>query len=131
MPWVYVQLASAWDIDDIGDISLPLKGEDARAVMKAGGQTPFGRGSEIVVDTSFRNTKRLDVDCFELRNLAWTVHLETIIKRLGPGLGLPDAPPGIKAELYKMLSLYAEGCTLLFASMDFTIFICRRIGLGG
>ena len=95
-------------INNVGNISLPLREEDAKLIMKAGRQAPFGRGSETIVDTSFRNTKQLDIDSFQLRNPAWTQYLQDIIKPLGVGLGFQDSPSGIKAELYKLL-LYEEG----------------------
>ncbi|KAI4120997.1 MAG: hypothetical protein LQ338_006620 [Usnochroma carphineum] len=95
-------------INDIGSISLPLRTDDAAQILKAANQAPFGRGSNTVIDTSFRNTKQLDPASFQLRNPAWTGFLQDIIKHLGVGLGYPDSPSGIKAELHKLL-LYDEG----------------------
>ncbi|KAL9129633.1 MAG: hypothetical protein Q9217_001951 [Psora testacea] len=95
-------------VDNIGNISLPLRSEDAEAIMKAGQQAPFGRGSETVVDTSFRNTQELNVDRFRLRNPAWTQYLQDIITPLGLALGFANSPSGIKAELYKLL-IYEKG----------------------
>ena len=95
-------------INNIGDISLPLRVKDAKEVMKAGGQDPFGRGTETVADTTFKYTKQLGVDSFQLRNPAWAEYLQDIIKRLGPGIGFPDSPIGIRAELSE-LHLFEEG----------------------
>lgn len=44
-------------VNNVGNIRLPLDGKAAQAIMKVTRQAPFGRGSQTVVDTSFRNTK--------------------------------------------------------------------------
>ena len=95
-------------INNIGDIRLPLGQEDAKKIMKAGGQAPFGRSTETVADPISRNTKQLGVDSFQLCNPAWAEYLQDIIKRLGPGIGFPDSPTGIRAELYNLL-LHGKG----------------------
>lgn len=95
-------------VDQVGDISLPLTIGDAKALMTVGIQAPFGRGSDTVVDKSFRNTVELNPERFQLRNTAWPVALQEYIRRLGRELGFPDSPSGIKAELHKLL-LYEEG----------------------
>ena len=95
-------------INDIGSISLPLTLENAKAIMKAAHQAPFGRGSETIIDKSFRNTRELNVDCFQLRNPAWTQYLQDIVTPLGIALGFTDSPAGIETVLYKLL-LYEEG----------------------
>ena len=76
--------------------------------MKAGGQVPFGRGTETVADPTSINAKHLGVDSFRLCNPAWAEYLQDIIKCLGPGIGFPDSPIGIRAELYNLL-LYGKG----------------------
>ena len=55
-------------VNDVGSISLPLRSADAKEIMTAGSQAPFGRGSKTVVDMEFRNTKELNTSQFELRN---------------------------------------------------------------
>lgn len=95
-------------IDDVGNISLPLTERDAEAIMKIGSQAPFGTGSATIVDTSFRNTKELNPNQFQLRNPAWSEYLEEIITQLCVRLGFPNSPSGIRGELCKML-LYDTG----------------------
>lgn len=95
-------------VNDVGSISLPLRSADAKGIMKAGSQAPFGRGSKTIVDMEFRNTKELDTSQFELRNPAWGQELRDIIAHLGPTLGFQEGTSDIKPELYKLL-LYEEG----------------------
>ncbi|KAL8831437.1 MAG: hypothetical protein Q9170_005286 [Blastenia crenularia] len=95
-------------IHNVGNISLPLRPEDATKILNTATQAPFGRGSKTIVDKSFRNTKQLDPDSFQIRNPAWTDFLEDIIRDLGVDLGYPDSPTGITAELHKLL-LYEKG----------------------
>ncbi|KAL8861907.1 MAG: hypothetical protein Q9178_001776 [Gyalolechia marmorata] len=95
-------------IDKIGSISLPLRVEDAERIIKSAKQAPFGRGSRTVVDKSFRNTKELDPNSFQLQNPAWTGFLADTIEELGAGLGYQDSPAAIRADLHKLL-LYDQG----------------------
>ncbi|KAL8786274.1 MAG: hypothetical protein Q9213_002869 [Squamulea squamosa] len=95
-------------INSVGNIRLPLGKDDADMIIKIADQAPFGRGSDTIVDTSFRNTKQLSTDSFQLRNPAWTGFLQDVIRDLGVGLGNPDSPVGITAELHKLL-LYEKG----------------------
>lgn len=95
-------------VKGVGNIRLPLDEKDAISIMEVAHQTPFGRGSHTVVDTSFRDTKQLDVDAFQLRNPAWTGHLHDVVRHLGERLGLPANDAGVTPELHKLL-LYKEG----------------------
>ena len=95
-------------VNNIGDISLPLRVEDAKEIMEAGGQAPFARGTETVADATSGNMKQLGVDSFQLCNPTWAEYVQDIIKRLGPGIGFPDSPTGIRVELYSLL-LYGKG----------------------
>ena len=95
-------------INDVGNISLPLVSEKAELILRHADQAPFGRGSNTVIDKSFRNTKQLDADSFQLRNPAWPNFLLGILTRLGVRLGYQDSPVGIRADLHKLL-LYEKG----------------------
>ncbi|KAL8713124.1 MAG: hypothetical protein Q9220_002645 [cf. Caloplaca sp. 1 TL-2023] len=95
-------------INGIGDVSLPLRTSDAALILKHSKQAPFGRGTETVVDTSFRATQQFDPDSFQLRNPAWEQHVRGIGETLSQSLGVQDASSNVKAELYKLL-LYKEG----------------------
>ena len=95
-------------VTGVGNISLPLTPADAKAIMKAGTQAPFGRGSKTVIDTKFRNTKELNPSQFTLRNPAWEQELQDIVAHLGQVLGFQESTSNIKPELYKLL-LYEKG----------------------
>ncbi len=95
-------------VDGVGNISLPLTPADARVIMTASAQAPFGRGSKTVVDTKFRNTKELNPSQFKLRNPAWEQELQDIVAHLGKVLGFQYGTSHIRPELYKLL-LYEKG----------------------
>ncbi|KAF2865412.1 hypothetical protein BDV95DRAFT_612563 [Massariosphaeria phaeospora] len=96
-PGVYVK--------DYGSVGLPLAARDAEAVARICKQSPFGKGSETVIDTSVRKTWELDCAEFECRNPAWNAYLDSIVKRVVEDLGVQVAT---RAERYKLL-LYEEG----------------------
>ena len=95
-------------VSGIGDISLPISSANAKAIILAGSQAPFGRVTKTIIDTNFRNTKELSPDKFHLRNPAWEQELQEIVSHLGSGLGFHDACSSITAILYKLL-IYDEG----------------------
>ena len=95
-------------IDGVGQIRLPLAPNDAVAIMAAGTQAVFGRGSSTIMDKSFRNTKELSLDQFQLRNPAWSQEIIGILTTLTKELGIRENPSGVEAKLYKLL-LYEEG----------------------
>ncbi len=90
-------------VNDIGDITSPLTVQDAKAILKVGAQSPFGRGSATIIDKSFRNTVELNPDQFKLCNPAWSQEINRIVALLGEDLGFSDSPSGIRPNLYKML----------------------------
>ena len=57
--------------DGVRNISLPLSLSDAKAVMKAGAQARFGKGSRTVIDTGFINDNKLNPDHSQMRNPTW------------------------------------------------------------
>ncbi|GAB1320974.1 hypothetical protein MFIFM68171_11184 [Madurella fahalii] len=87
-------------VHGVGDISTPLREEQARQLIAQSRQAPFGRGSETVVDTSVGNTWQLDASQFEFRNGAWAQFLDSCIQYTATYLGVTSP---IQAELYKML----------------------------
>ena len=95
-------------VNGVGKIRLPLDLADAKAIMNASTQAPFGKGSKTIVDTEFRNTRELNPSQFNLRNPAWEQELQDIIAHLGHVLGFQDGTSNIKPELYKLL-LYEKG----------------------
>ena len=86
-------------------VGLQLADREAKILIGHSPQSPFGRGSETIIDTSVRKTWELNTDQFELRNPAWPPFLQELVafvaKKLGTGTD-------VQAELYKML-LYESG----------------------
>lgn len=92
-------------VDGVGEIEMPLSESQARQIIAAARQAPYGKGSETLVDTSVRNTWELDASQFTFKNPTWPGHIQKISAAVGKDLGINTT---IKAEVYKML-LYEEG----------------------
>ena len=58
-------------VKGVGSIGLPLSNRDAKAISKSSAtrRSPFGKGSDTVVDLSVRKSWQVDPSHFELRNL--------------------------------------------------------------
>lgn len=95
-------------IEGIGLIGFPLSERDAKLIEAAATQAPFGKGTETVVDTTVRDTFEINPDKISFKNPAWSAFLETVIKKVAIGLGLPPNQPPPRADLYKLL-LYKTG----------------------
>lgn len=93
-------------VQGIGTIGLPLSDRDAKALIGASHQAPYGMGTETVVDTAVRKTWELNKDQIKIRNPAWRGLLDTVLKNVSKGLGIVAG--AIDCRLYKML-LYEEG----------------------
>lgn len=96
------------DVKGIGGIGLPLSARDAVEISKVCRQSPFGKGSETVVDTSVRKTWELNPSQFELQNPDWQRCIQGLVIRISNELGVAGGNQHVRAELYKML-LYEEG----------------------
>ncbi|KAH8684945.1 hypothetical protein BGZ61DRAFT_495252 [Ilyonectria robusta] len=92
-------------VEGVGDIEMPLSESQARQMIAAARQAPYGKGSETLVDTSVRNTWELDASQFTFKNPSWPGYIQKISAAVGQDLGINTT---IKAEVYKML-LYEKG----------------------
>ncbi|KAK2754489.1 hypothetical protein FQN54_006890 [Arachnomyces sp. PD_36] len=99
-------------IPDVGQIRLPVSCDDAKTIIKACHESPFGKGSETVVDNSVRKTWELDKDQFSLENPWWKDEVQRLVRLTVEGLGLHANPADVVAERYKLL-LYEEGAFFL------------------
>ena len=88
-------------------IGLPLSETQAKAIINAATQAPFGRGEDTVVDTSVRRTWQLDPTDFSIGNAQWTEQLQELLIKVKADLGC-DASKQVCCELYKLL-LYEPG----------------------
>ncbi|KAF1999945.1 hypothetical protein P154DRAFT_535176 [Amniculicola lignicola CBS 123094] len=92
-------------IKNYGTIGLPLSTRDAHGIASICKQSPFGKGSETIIDTSVRKTWELDAADFECLNPRWAAFTDSIVKRAVTDLGV-QVP--VVAQRYKLL-LYEEG----------------------
>ncbi|KAE8374594.1 hypothetical protein BDV26DRAFT_295802 [Aspergillus bertholletiae] len=99
-------------IPNVGDIRLPISAEDAKAITQSCHPSPFGKGTETLVDESVRKSWQLDANQFALQNPHWQIQVEGFVKKAVTGLGLTANGQEVKAELYKLL-IYQEGAFFL------------------
>ncbi|MCJ1436898.1 hypothetical protein MMC27_006280 [Xylographa pallens] len=95
-------------VHGLGSISLPLSDHDAVALRATCQQSPFGMGSETLIDTAVRKSWELDPHRFDVRSLAWQACVNEALERLGKDLGIVGGQRSMRADLYKLL-LYEEG----------------------
>lgn len=97
-------------VDGLGLIELPLSEKGAKFIITKCRQSPFGKGTETVVDETVRKTWQLDASQFETQNPQWEATLTKIVAKIGMELGVTavDVEKNVKAEPYKVL-LYEEG----------------------
>ncbi|OJZ83703.1 hypothetical protein ASPFODRAFT_62832 [Aspergillus luchuensis CBS 106.47] len=100
------------DIPGVGNIRLPISADDAKAIIQCCDRSPYGKGSETLVDESVRKTWQLDPGQFFLHNPHWQQQIGILVNDAVTGLGLTAQSEEVKAELYKLL-IYEEGAFFL------------------
>lgn len=95
-------------VEGAGDVGLPLTQRDAEALISKCRQSPFGKGSETVVDTEVRNSYELNASQLSFRNPAWNATIDAILGIVYTELGLSCGRQNVVAELYKLL-IYEDG----------------------
>lgn len=140
------------EVEGAGVIGLPISADEARRLIAAADQAPYGRGAETIVDTDVRRVWQIEPSRFELRNPAWESHVKQIVKAVRRQFAIDGK---VRHELYKLL-VYETGSffaphrdTEKTAGMFATLVIClpssheggtlvveheretRRIELGG
>ncbi|KAI1381983.1 hypothetical protein F4677DRAFT_11617 [Hypoxylon crocopeplum] len=93
------------EVEGVGNITLPLRTEQAQQLIAKARQAPFGKGTRTIVDTSVRNTWELDASMLKFCNPQWQSFLQQLCLTVQSQLGVKS---NIKAELYKML-IYETG----------------------
>ncbi|GAB1195000.1 hypothetical protein APSETT444_004252 [Aspergillus pseudonomiae] len=99
-------------IPDVGNIGLPISAEHAKAIIQSCHLSPYGKGTETLVDESVRKSWQLDASQFALQNPRWQHQVELFMDKAVTGLGLTADWREVKAELYKLL-IYREGAFFL------------------
>ncbi|KAJ9610421.1 hypothetical protein H2200_005198 [Cladophialophora chaetospira] len=95
-------------VEGHGTIGLPLSENDAKVIISKSEQSPFGKGTQTIVDTSVRRSWQLDPSQFSLQNPRWTKTIEQIRRSVYEGLILKCGMENVDSQLYKLL-LYEEG----------------------
>lgn len=93
------------EVAGVGTVALPLLPAQAKALIKAGSQAPYGRGPETIVDTKVRKTWQIGAEQVSIGGKHWGTTLAGIVARVGEGLGIREP---VTAELYKLL-IYEKG----------------------
>ncbi|KAF2430641.1 hypothetical protein EJ08DRAFT_697123 [Tothia fuscella] len=88
-------------VPNIGEITIPLGQDQAEQLMKVCHQSPFGKGTETIVDLSVRNTLELNADQFEISNPAWEDFITALTEKVVNELGVVGGADEIQAELYR------------------------------
>jgi hypothetical protein len=93
-------------VGGVGRINLPLSDEQAQQMISRARLAPYRKSSETVVDTTVRNTWKLDPQDFKITaGATWDEWLDRLLKQVAKALGVTEP---IHAELHKML-LYEKG----------------------
>ncbi|KAK2858494.1 hypothetical protein FQN49_004680 [Arthroderma sp. PD_2] len=93
-------------------VNLPLSPEDAKAIVDLCHRSPFGKGTETLVDTSVRKCWELDTAEFDIKAPGWGNYMKKIVADVSKGLGVADKANSIRVDPYKLL-LYEEGAFFL------------------
>jgi hypothetical protein len=94
-----------------GLIGLPLQDYDAKAIVAASRQAPFGKGEQTIVDATIRKRWEVSPQDFELKNPKWQPFLKSVVAKFTTDLRVDIAGKGVTAELYNLL-LYEDGAML-------------------
>lgn len=89
-------------------INLPLQEADARRLIAASHEAPFGKGAETIVDASVRRTWELNSDQFRICNAAFQQVEAQAVGRACAELGVPTNGGNIRFSRYKLL-IYEKG----------------------
>jgi predicted 2-oxoglutarate/Fe(II)-dependent dioxygenase YbiX len=93
-------LAPRIEVEGVGTVAMPLLPAQAKALIKAASQAPYGRGSETIIDTKVRKTWQIGAEQVSIGGKHWEKTLAGIVARVSEGLGISEP---VTAELYKLL----------------------------
>jgi hypothetical protein len=98
-------LVPGLDVEGVGNIGSPVTPVNARHLIAAAEQAPYGRGEDTIVDTSVRRVWQIEPGRFTLRNPAWEAQIGAMVKSIA---GRFDIVGDVRAVLYKLL-IYEPG----------------------
>ncbi|KAA8650261.1 uncharacterized protein ATNIH1004_002943 [Aspergillus tanneri] len=79
-------------ISNVGSIRLPISAEDAREMIQSCHMSPYGKGTETLVNESVRKSWQLDANQFSLQNPKWHTLVRVSVDKAVTGLGLQANP---------------------------------------
>ena len=93
------------DLKGVGSIGTPVSPADAKRLIGAATQAPYGLGEKTVVDLKVRRVWQLEPPQFSLRNPDWHKHVAEIVAAVTSDFGIGQK---VEASLYKLL-IYEKG----------------------
>ncbi len=93
------------EVTNVGPIALPLQPAQADALRAVSVQSPFGRGTETIIDVSVRSCREIPAESITL-NFSWRMAIAELAERYASALGVIDET--VVPELYKLV-LYKSG----------------------
>lgn len=93
------------EIEDLGRITLPLKRGVAKQIIARCQISPYGKGTQTLVDRKVRSASELDPQWFRLGD-EWNSQVANTTREVGEQLGVPAEQ--LEARLYKLL-VYERG----------------------
>lgn len=75
------------NVNDFGELSLPLKDPQASDLIKRCQQCPFGKDSKKCLDTNVRDSYQLEPSQFTINHPDWNKKLQELVSRVAIELG--------------------------------------------
>ncbi|HLR92951.1 MAG TPA: 2OG-Fe(II) oxygenase, partial [Jiangellaceae bacterium] len=95
------------EVTGLGPIQLPIRAAQAKQLIAAAHQAPYGQGEETLNDATVRDTWAITPDQVRLEGPVWHDELEGSLQHIADELGMP-AGTRLTAELHSVL-VYGKG----------------------
>ncbi len=89
------------EVDSVGVLSFPVPDTQVRELLDAAEQSPFGLGTDTIIDPKVRDCKQFEPEKVRISGKLWEQTFNQILNQATNGLGCPD--DSISAEFYKLL----------------------------
>jgi len=93
-------------VEGVGELSFPIKPDDAQKLIAIAEPAPYGRGEETILDTNVRRVWQLDPALISIENPVWFELVDTLVSRCVSAF---EVEHSVEYDAYKML-IYEEGC---------------------
>ena len=92
------------EVEGLGVLKFPLKRTKAKELVAHCQDSPYGKGTQTLIDKQVRDTYELDPKKFRVSD-AWNAAIDDVMSSVAEQLGLPEQ---LDAKLYKLL-VYERG----------------------